>query len=241
MNCNPIAFRSLLIPLLLLVSGISLAAQSTPHQVSITGQMKDVKWKGELQGKLLLDSLPGGAALYGMGPLAFIRGEIMVYGGRYYVARVQPDSSIQVKEESHIEAPFFGYAVIPAWKSMNLPDTVWNLSQLQTWLGTLNFNRGAAFMFRMEGQIQEARIHVVNLPEGSQVRSPEDAHRGKVDYVLNQGIVSIIGFYSTRHRGIFTHHDTYLHLHLLSADKQKMGHVDGLRFDPKHMRIFLPE
>lgn len=203
--------------------------------------MKDVKWKGELQGKLLLDSLPGGLALYGMGPLAFLRGEIMVYDGRSYVARVQPDSSIQVKEESHVEAPFFGYAVIPAWKSMNLPDTVWNLSQLQTWLGTLNFNRGAAFMFRMEGQIQEARIHVVNLPEGSQVPSPEDANRGKVDYVLNQDIISIIGFYSTRHRGIFTHHNSYLHLHLLSADKQKMGHVDGLRFDPKHMRIFLPD
>jgi len=165
---------------------VSLAAQTSPHQVSIVGQMKDVKWKGELQGKLALDSLPGGTAVYGMGPLSFLRGEIMVYGGRYYVARVLPDSSMQVKEEAHIEAPFFGYAVIPAWKSMNLPNTVWNLSQLQTWLGTLRF-------------------------------------------------------YSTRHRGIFTHHDTYLHLHLLSADKQKMGHVDGLRFDPKHMRIFLPE
>lgn len=203
--------------------------------------MKDVKWKGELQGKLLLDSLPGGHTLYGMGPLAFLRGEIMVYGGRSYVARVLPDSSMQVKEEAHVEAPFFGYAVVPSWKSLELPDTVHHLSQLQSWLGKLKFNRGEAFMFRMEGQIQEGRIHVVNLTEGSQVRSPEDAHRGKVDYVLNQGIVSIIGFYSTRHRGVFTHHDSYLHLHLLSADKQKMGHVDALRFDPKHMRIFLPD
>jgi len=241
MNRNPVSSLCLYMIFTVMPGSVSLAAQTSPHQVSIVGQMKDVKWKGELQGKLALDSLPGGTAVYGMGPLSFLRGEIMVYGGRYYVARVLPDSSMQVKEEAHIEAPFFGYAVIPAWKSMNLPNTVWNLSQLQTWLGTLNFNRGEAFMFRMEGQIQEARIHVVNLPEGSQVRSPEDAHRGKVDYVLNQGIVSIIGFYSTRHRGIFTHHDTYLHLHLLSADKQKMGHVDGLRFDPKHMRIFLPE
>ena len=241
MNRNPFSSLCLSMVFAVMQGSVSLAAQTSPHQVSIVGQMKDVKWKGELQGKLALDSLPGGTALYGMVPLAFLRGEIMVYGGRYYVARVQPDSSMQVKEEAHIEAPFFGYAVVPAWKSLELPDTVHHLSQLQSWLGTLNFNRGEAFMFRMEGQVQEARIHVVNLPEGSQVRSPEDAHRGKVDYTLNQDIVSIIGFYSTRHRGVFTHHDSYLHLHLITAGKQKMGHVDGLRFDPKQMRIFLPD
>ena len=241
MRWNTTTVRSLLMPLLLSFFDISLAAQSSPHKVSICGQMKDVKWKGELQGKLLLDSLPGGAALYGMGPLAFLRGEIMVYGGRSYVARVQPDSTMRVLEETQIEAPFFGYAVIPAWKSMDLPDSVDNLSQLESWLGKLNFNRGEAFMFRLEGQMLEATIHVVNLPAGSTVRSPEDAHRGKVDYILNQDTVSIIGFYSTRHRGIFTHHNSYLHLHLLSADYQQMGHVDGLRFDPKHMRIFLPD
>lgn len=241
MNRNPFSSLCLYMVFTVMQGSVSLAAQTSPHQVSIVGQMKDVKWKGELQGKLALDSLPGGTTLYGMGPLAFLRGEIMVYGGRYFVARVQPDSSMQVKEEAHIEAPFFGYAVVPAWKSLELPDTVHHLSQLQSWLGTLNFNRGEAFMFRMEGQVQEARIHVVNLPEGSQVRSPEDAHRGKVDYTLNQDIVSIIGFYSTRHRGVFTHHDSYLHLHLITAGKQKMGHVDGLRFDPKQMRIFLPD
>lgn len=235
------ALRSMLMPLLLLVFGISLSGQSSPHQVSISGQMKDVKWKGELQGKLRLDSLSGGAALYGMGPLAFLRGEIMVYGGRPYVARVQTDSSMHVQEEAHIEAPFFGYAVIPTWKSMDLPDSVGNLSQLEAWHGTLNFNRGEAFMFRMEGQMLEAKLHVVNLPEGSTARSPEDANRGKVYFNLYQVIVSVIGFYSTRHRGIFTHHDNYLHLHLLSADKKMMGHVDELRFDSKHMRIFLPD
>lgn len=96
-------------------------------------------------------------------------------------------------------------------------------------------------MFRLEGRIQEAVEHVVNLPAGSTVRSPEDAHRGKVEYVLNQEKIAVIGFYSTRHHGIFTYHNSNMHLHLLSADKQRMGHVDGLRFDPKNMRIFLPD
>lgn len=136
MNRISFPFRSLLTPLMILYGCVSLAAQTNPHRVYTVGQLKDVKWKGELQARVLLDSLPGGAALYGMGPLSFLRGEIMLYASKTYVARVMADSAMQVKEETQADAPFFAYAIVPAWKSRALPDTVRNLQQLEAWLAT---------------------------------------------------------------------------------------------------------
>lgn len=38
---------------------------------------------------------------------------------------------------------------------------------------------------------------------------------------------------------IFTHHDTYLHMHLITKDLKKMGHLDQVSFHPENVRIFL--
>jgi acetolactate decarboxylase len=50
-----------------------------------------------------------------------------------------------------------------------------------------------------------------------------------------------LGFYSQQHQTIFTHHDTNLHLHLISADRLTMGHLETITFEPKKVQLFLPE
>ena len=81
-------------------------------------------------------------------------------------------------------------------------------------------------------------IHVVSLPPGSIVSSPDEAHRGQVNYVLEGNEVEILGFFSRRHKGIFTHHDSNVHVHLITRDKSMMGHVDKLEFGCGAMKLW---
>jgi acetolactate decarboxylase len=95
-------------------------------------------------------------------------------------------------------------------------------------------------MFKLAGTVEQATIHLVNLPKGAKVGSPNDAHQGQTDYQISNENADIIGFFSTEHKAVFTHHDTFLHLHLITADRKKMGHLDKVMFKKGTVKLFLP-
>jgi acetolactate decarboxylase len=225
-----------------MLSPLASLAQANPvtPAVTIIGQMKEVMKKGQLQGKIQLDTLADKTHLYGLGPVAYLAGEIMVWDGRAYKSTVRSDGGILVEESFEVAAPFFGYSRIAEWQEVPLPDSVQSLAQLEQVLLHLPQRPSQPFMFKLEGRVQTATIHIVNLPKGSKVSSPEEAHRGQQNYPLQNEEADILGFFSTEHQAVFTHHDTFLHLHLLTKDRQKMGHVDAVSFSPGKVRLFLP-
>ena len=95
-------------------------------------------------------------------------------------------------------------------------------------------------MFKISGMVETATIHIVNLPTGAKVSSPSEAHQGQVDYELVNEQMDIIGFFSTEHKAIFTHHDTYVHMHLVTKDRKKMGHLDEVLFKAGSLTLYLP-
>ena len=95
-------------------------------------------------------------------------------------------------------------------------------------------------MFHLAGTVEEATIHIVNLPKGSTVSSPDEAHEGQINVDLSNEQADIVGFFSTEHKAIFTHHDTFLHMHLMTTDKQKMGHLDDVMLKKGTMKLYLP-
>lgn len=95
-------------------------------------------------------------------------------------------------------------------------------------------------MFKLSGGIEHAKIHIVNLAEGSEVSSPDEAHRGMIHYELNNEESEIVGFFSTEHKTIFTHLDTFVHMHLITTDRTKMGHLDDVLFKKGAVKLYLP-
>lgn len=215
-------------------------AQKTSNNIHIVGEMRNVMWKGQLQGSIHLDTI-NKKNLYGLGPVEYLSGEILVINGKAYQSIVLSDSTMSVKETFDIKAPFFGYANIEEWKSHTLPDSIITLKQLESYLDQLTKNHVRPFFFQLKGQIEKATIHIVNLPKGSKVSSPDEAHQGLVNYYLSDTAVEILGFFSTSHKAIFTHHDTFVHLHLITTDKQKMGHLDEIKFKPGEIKVYLPQ
>ena len=232
--------RSFTIVLYVWLAGWHHQIHSQSSEIEIIGQMKDVMWKGELFGKIDLDTISNKKHLYGLGPVEYLRGEILIMDGVAYTSTVVDSISMRVEETYAVKAPFFGYDHIPFWLEQRLPESIRTLEQLEQYLDTAAKFIPRPFFFQLSGTVSEATIHVVNLPEGTEVHSPEEAHQGQINYTLFDIPCDILGFFSTTHQAIFTHHDTFLHMHLITEDKMYMGHLDSVVFKSGTMSLLLP-
>lgn len=210
-------------------------------EVRCVGAMRDVMWKGELGGTIDLDTIQNRKGLYGLGPVEYLKGELLIMDGIAYRSTVTGDSSMKVEKTFMSKAPFFVYANETEWEELLLPAGIKSISDLERYLDRVSKDRYRPFVFRLSGEVESALIHIQNLPEGTKVSSPEEAHTGQVNYEISNNEVDIVGFFSTEHAGVFTHHDSKVHLHLITEDKQQMGHLDEVEFRKGRMQLFLPK
>lgn len=213
---------------------------TTPQEVQVVGAMRNVMWKGELAGTIDLDTISQKEHLVGLGPVEYLAGELMILDGRAYKSVVTSDTTMQVEETFSAKAPFFVYTHVPGWSEQVLPDSIRTLQQLELYLDNVTQTSKRPFAFKISGEVEQAIIHIVNLPAGSTVSSPDEAHEGQVNYTLADEQVEILGFFSTEHKAVFTHHDTFMHLHLITKDRSKMGHLDSVAFKPGTLKLYLP-
>lgn len=211
------------------------AQSSTPV---IVGEMRNVMWKGELARVIKLDTLTKNN-LYGLGPIDYLTGEIMVLDGVAYSSVVIDSNGMLVQAKEELNAPFFAYSTISEWSEVEVPVFVKDLPSLEQFLNQHFLAMDVPFFFKLEGVFENAEIHIVNLPTGTKVKSPQDAHQGQVNYNLAGDSATLLGFFSRKHKAIFTHHDTFLHIHLITADRNKMGHLEHIDFNPNQMKLFV--
>jgi len=226
----------LILPLLLFFESASQVDQS---KVRIVGAMRNVMWKGELFGTISLDTIKNKNGLYGLGPTENLNGELLIFDGHSFVSRVNADGTIQMEESYQAKAPFFVYANATEWEEVAM-EGISSIKELEDQLTMLKGETSEPFVFKIKGKVANAQYHVQNLPPGSIVRSPDDAHLGQAIYELVNEDVEIVGFYSTSHQGIFTHHDSFLHMHIITADRTKMGHLDGVML-VKGAKLLIPK
>lgn len=236
------------ITLVLLIFGLiscdSTQKENTPKEVeaysdlNIVGAMKNVMWKGELGSSIKLDTISDKNGLFGLGPISYLTGELLINNGTCYVSKVTSDSTMVVEKTFDVSAPFFVYSNVTKWNEINLPSDVKNIKGLEKFIddNTADFKR--PFTFKLSGSVSNALIHIQNLPEGTKVSSPDEAHQGQTNYKIENEEVDIIGFFSTEHKGVFTHHDSFLHMHLITKDESKMGHLDKIEID--NLKLYLP-
>lgn len=211
----------------------------TYSDISNIGAMKNVMWKGELEGVINLDTIKNKTNLYGLGPESFLTGEILINNGKSYRSTVLSDSTMLVEKTFAITAPFLVYTNVSDWKEIKLPKNIKTIKDLEIFIDNKTTTEKRPFAFKLKGSINSGVIHIQNLPKGTKVSSPKEAHQGQTNYSLLNEDIEIIGFFSTKHQGIFTHHDSFLHMHLITKDESKMGHLDKVDFE--NMILFLPE
>lgn len=219
--------------------------QGQNNVVSVIGASKNIG-AGHSEATLFLDSIKEKRHLYGLGPIEYVKGEIVILNGKAYSIRV--DSTGQktaVSTGFDIKATFLVSANVKKWKKIPLSQGFSTTKQFQTALAKIAFEQGIdtskAFPFRLAGTLKNAPCHVMNMTKETGYNS-EDLAKSKLKFsVLPDEKIEIIGFYSTKHQGVFTPNSAFVHLHFLSKNKDKGGHIDEFISDPNSLILFLPK
>lgn len=101
--------KVIIISLVLGLSCFGLSAQS----VQVIGAMKQVKQLGQLAGNVKLDTLVG-QNLYGLAPVAHLRGKVLLWNDTAYVSEVIRGKDI-VKVTPTVQVPFLVYSSVANW------------------------------------------------------------------------------------------------------------------------------
>ena len=219
---------------------VSNKIQGADYSVKVIGAMMNVMHQGELFGRINLDTISSKKHLFGLGPIEYLKGEVLIKDGKCFVSRVSSNGEITVENNFKVRAPFFVYGNVDKWDETALPDSVQSLTQLNSFLEQATGNHSRPFAFRLTADIDSCEIHIVNLPNGKEVHSPQEAHEGQKSYSLQNERAELVGFFSTEHQMVFTHHDTFVHIHLISSDGKKMGHLDNLMIKKGTAKLYLP-
>ncbi|MEB2777423.1 acetolactate decarboxylase [Algoriphagus sp. D3-2-R+10] len=211
-------------------------------QVMHSGSMSEMSQNG-FESNVLIDSLLQRPHLYGLGPYGKMQGEITVIDGQPFIAFADENSQLKVKIDSYAEAPFFVYAYVAMWQTFEMSSAIANLANLQAAIEKLADEQGydlsKPFPFRIKGDIDSLTIHVV-APRSLDIPGyKEGVNSYKYDVVNISG--EIFGFYSPNGMGVYTHRDSKVHVHFISSDHFKMGHIDALHISPKRpLQVLLP-
>ena len=99
--------------------------------------MKNVMWKGELGSNINLDTIQDRKGLYGLGPVSYLKGELLINDGKSYICKVNSDSTMFVEKTYNTSAPFFVYTNVNNWRSIKLLNTIKNIKDIEHYIESL--------------------------------------------------------------------------------------------------------
>ena len=214
----------------------SCTKSTNTSSIKVVGEMRDVMWKGDLKGKIATDSL-NNKETYGLGPIEFLKGEIVVFEGQSYVSKVVDSISHEVSKVPSVSAPFFVYSSNSDLKIVKFNRKNYTLKELEEYVNLVYKDYDQPLLIRIDGIFENIKVHSVNLPEGKKVSSPDEAHQGLTQYDFKNISGSLIGFFSRHHKAVFTHHDSFFHAHFISEDREVLGHIDETDFNSSKVTL----
>lgn len=94
------------------------------------------------------------------------------------------------------------------------------------------------FIFRLVWVTKYADYHVIDRDEEDNEHTHEKHVESWYQWSFSNQEVEILWFYSETHQWVFTHHSSFVHMHIRSEENQLGGHVDKLTIG--EMKLLLP-
>ena len=190
---------------------------------------------GNLEATTSLDTLSQKKHLYALGAVADLNGEIQIFDSKPSNS-VVVDSSLQINDSYALKAALLVYAEVEQWAAFTM-ENIRTKEELEKRIFEMAISHGmdvdAPFPFLLEGEVATMDWHVIQWKEGDTIHNHNKHKEAGLNGVLEKRDVEIIGFYSTKHKAVFTHHSTNMHMHFKTDDDTMAGHVDGLVLDKK--------
>lgn len=212
------------------------------YALRFVGAQRETIMMGRRAALLDLRTLKDWPHVYGIGPLEGLTGEVTIANGRPALARVGPDHRVHVTETYEGGVPFFVWAEVSDWQTVPVPSEVRTFKDLETFIGNAGAKAGLlqAFPFVVTGKPELIDFHIVDAKPDTPPGMADHA-KIQIQFDLRRQDVTLVGFWSSRHQGIFTPMGANMHVHFQTADNKVSGHVQGLDLAPSGMILSLPK
>jgi len=235
--------------ILIVLFTLTLISCQTPKEekqhfkVEYKGALKNMMHGGDLTSKANLSDFKAIKNLYALGAIENLKGEIQVFDSNLYMTTVE-DNKLIVDTTFSKKACLLVYASVKNWKSINIPANVISYEQFENFVEKMASKNGIdteePFPFLLEGTIQKLDWHVINWKDGDTIHSHKKHKSSGLHGTLENKEVEMLGFYSTKHKAIFTHHTRNSHIHVKMLKNEIAGHVDDLVLN-EGMILKIPE
>jgi len=187
--------------------------------------------EGKAGAVVALDSLLPNHELYAVGALADLSGEVTIVGGRVYLS--YPDGSEDVRTETTTKtnagAALLVTSMVAAWDSVRITEPI-SFEDLDEKIGKLAASAGIdvdeRFPFLLSGELEDLQWHVIDGRKiASGESSHEDHHAAAIHLKLGRTRATLVGFYSDKDQGVFTHMGSRTHIHCALDEPLSTGHV----------------
>jgi len=201
--------------------------------VQVFGALREMMHEGRLESRVHLQKVSTDD-VFGVGALSELRGEVTIISGAAWLSYPEGLTSTRTVVS---RAPTEGAALLVTsevheWEPITIDREI-SISALGEHIAAMASARGIdvdkPFPFLIEGPVRSLEWHVI---DGSRLGNAKEdnGHQSHLDSAVRGRIdnasVLIVGFYSTHHQGVFTHHDSTVHLHVIDRANRHSGHVD---------------
>ena len=213
------------------------------YKVEYKGALKNMMQKGDISAKVDLKEIENLENIYALGALENLQGEIQIFDGKPFNTMVT-DSVLTFDNSFNKKATLLVFASINKWKSISIPTAVVSHEQLEKYIEQEakknQIDTDKPFPFLMEGSPKSFDWHVINWNTYDTVHSHDKHISSGLNGSIKNKPVKILGFYSSSHHAIFTHHTTNMHMHVKTLDNSIAGHLDEIILG-KGMILKLPD
>ncbi len=208
---------------------ISACGNEAGLMVRYKGALRDFMHNGDISAKISLADLKNEPNLYALGAVENLKGEILILKSKPVISFVE-NGQLKFDNSFKKNAALLVFARVEKWQKIAIPKKIRTYSELEEFiLGSArgnNIDTEEPFPFMLNGKVESVEWHVMDWKEGDTEHTPEKHKNSGLRGTLTDENVQILGFYSNKHRAIFTHHSTNMHLHLLSENEDVAGHLD---------------
>ena len=221
--------RNFIIPFLILAVAACQVKETQEVEVKVTGALIEIMHQGKIGATIDTDTLSH-ENLFGLGAAEALSGEILILNGVVYHAFVS--DSIAMVNRMEAKASLLVYAHVQKWDTLKVSEFE-DVSEL-----IKEKLPDGSFPFLLIGSPASVKYHVINYD--SKITDISNHKEGAFRGEFNNEAVTILGFYSTEAKGIYTHHDSDAHMHVITADGSMMGHVDELETGDGEFNLLIP-
>lgn len=227
-----------MITVLVVMSCQSNVKKMLSTEVNHSGALRTIM-SGNMSSTISLDSLTNIDHFYALGAMENLKGEIQIFDSKPSNSSVVNDA-IKINDSYNVNASLLVYTQVEEWNTFQVNKAL-TKSELEAKIFELaqanNVDTEKPFPFLIEGTVSSLDWHVINWKDGDMVHSHKKHKESGLNGTLSNSEVLILGFYSTKHKAIFTHHTTNMHMHFKTIDNSLAGHVDDVEISEVQIKL----